>query len=81
LCVRQVRFAQLTWIVTALDLAFLVPWWIGGIEVHGGGFHAIQLLTMWGPLALMGALVWWTIRLRRHARAELARLASADATQ
>jgi hypothetical protein len=74
LCVRQVRFAQLTWIVTALDLAFLVPWWIGGIEVHGGGFHAIQLLTMWGPLALMGAFVWCTIRLRRRARAELARL-------
>ena len=55
LCVRQLRFAQLAWIVTALDFAFLVPWWIGGIKVHGGGFHAMQLLTMWGPLALMGA--------------------------
>ena len=68
-------------IVTALDLAFLIPWWIGGFKVHGGGFHAMQLLTMWGPLTLMGAFVWWTIRLRRRARAELARLANADATQ
>ena len=77
LCVRQVHFAQLAWIVTALDLAFLIPWWIGGIEVHGGGFHVVQLLTMWGPLALMGVFVWWTIRLRLRARAELARLAKA----
>jgi len=75
LCVRQVRFAQLAWIVTALDLGFLIPWWIGGVQVHGGGFHAMQLLTMWGPLALIGVFVWWTIRLRRRARAELARLA------
>ena len=78
LCVRQVRFAQLGWIVTALDLVFLIPWWIGGIKVHGGGFHAMQLLTMWGPLTLMGAFAWWTIRLRRRARAELARLMNAD---
>jgi hypothetical protein len=78
LCVRQVRFARLAWIVTTLDLAFLIPWWIGGIKVHGSGFHEAQLLTMWGPLALMGAFVWWTIRLRERARAELARLANAD---
>ena len=76
LCVRQARFAQLAWIVTALDLTFLVPWWIGGFKVHGGGFHAMQLFTMWGPLTLMGAFVWWTIRLRRRARAELGRLTS-----
>src|SRR5215831_11469121 len=76
LCVRQVRFSQLGWIVTALDLAFVVPWWIGGIKVHGGGFHVAQLLTMWGPLALMGAFVWWTIRFRRRAREELTRLAN-----
>src|SRR5262252_3398988 len=25
LCVRQVRFSQLAWIVSALDLAFLIP--------------------------------------------------------
>lgn len=75
LCVRQDRFARLAWIVTALDLAFLIPWWIGGISMHGAGFHLAQVLTVWGPLALMGAFVWWTIGLRRRARAELERLA------
>lgn len=74
LCIRQDRFARLAWIVTALDLVFLVPWWIGGISVHGAGFHLAQVLTVWGPLALMGGFVWWTIRLRRRAHAELAGL-------
>jgi len=77
LCVRQDRFARLAWIVTALDLAFLIPWWIGGLSVHGAGFHLAQVLTVWGPLALIGGFVWWTIRLRRRARAELERLADA----
>ena len=74
LCVRQDRFARLSWIVIALDLAFLVPWWIGGVTVHGAGFHLAQILTIWGPLALMAAFVGWTIVLRRRARAELRRL-------
>ena len=74
LCVRQDRFARLAWIVMALDLAFLIPWWIGGFAVHGGGFQLMQVLTTWGPLALMGGFVWWTIRLRSHARAELERI-------
>jgi len=78
LCVRQDRFARLAWIVTALDLAFLIPWWIGGLSVHGAGFHLAQVLTVWGPLALIGGFVWWTIRLRRRARAELERLADAS---
>jgi len=77
LCVRQVRFTQLAWIVTTLDLVFLVPWWRGGFAVHGAGFHPMQLVTMWGPLALMSAFAWWTMRLRRRARAELERLPDA----
>lgn len=76
LCLRQDRFARLSWVVIALDLAFLVPWWIGGIGVHGAGFHLAQILTIWGPLALMAAFVGWTIVLRRGARAELQRLDS-----
>jgi formate hydrogenlyase subunit 4 len=75
LCAGQERLARLGWLVTLLDLVFLIPWWIGGIAVHGAGFHPAQLLTMWMPLALMGTFVWWTIRARRRARAELARLA------
>jgi len=74
LCLRRERFAQLGWIVVALDLAFLVPWWVGGFAVHGGGFHIWQILTIWGPLAIMAGFVAWTIVLRRAARAELERI-------
>ncbi len=76
LCHRRERFAQLGWIVVGLDLAFLVPWWIGGFAVHGGGFHPWQILTIWGPLAIMAGFVAWTIALRRDARAELERMAN-----
>jgi hypothetical protein len=61
--------------VVALDLVFLVPWWIGGVRVHGSGFHVVQILTIWGPLGMMALFVTWTVRLRRRARAELAGLA------
>jgi hypothetical protein len=77
LCVRQISFARLGWIVVFLDLVFLIPWWIGGIAVHGAGLHAIQLLTVWTPLALMAGFVAWTIVLRRRASAELHALESA----
>ena len=79
LCIRRLRFGSLAMIVTALDLAFLVPWWIGGFRIHGAGFHVMQLLTLWGPLALMLAFVGWTVRLRRGARAELERLSLPNA--
>ena len=78
LCVRQLRFARLILLVTLLDLVFLVPWWIGGFRFHGAGFHTIQLLTMWGPLALMIVVGSWAIRLRRLAQAELAHLGDAN---
>jgi len=74
LCQRQIRFSQLGWAVVALELLFLVPWWIGGLAVHGGGFHAMQILTTWLPLASMAGFVGWTARLRRRAGDELARL-------
>jgi hypothetical protein len=75
LCIGQERLARFGWIVTILDLVFLIPWWIGGFAVHGAGFHPAQVLTMWMPLALMSGFAWWTIRLRRRARAELERWA------
>lgn len=71
LCVRQVQLGQLGWIVVVLDLAFLIPWWIGGFAVHGSGFHVEQILTIWTPLALMAGFVTWTIVIRRRAEAEL----------
>jgi hypothetical protein len=79
LCVRRRRFANLAMIVTALDLAFLIPWWIGGFRIHGAGFHAMQLLTLWCPLALMLVFVGWTLRLKRRAGAELSRLSLPNA--
>lgn len=71
LCLRQIRFANLALSVTALDLVFLVPWWIGGFKIHGAGFHVAQLLTLWGPLALMIAVAWWALIIRRNATREL----------
>ena len=75
LCQGQLRFTRLAWIVVALDLVFLIPWWIGGLKVHGAALNATQVGTIWGPLATMFLFVAWTFRLRRRASAELAALA------
>jgi hypothetical protein len=74
LCARRIRFVYLSWIVVALDIVFLVPWWIGGFAIHGAGFHWDQILTMWGPLALMVWFVVWASRVRARSVAELRRL-------
>jgi hypothetical protein len=77
-CVRAIGLARLGWIVVALDLVFLVPWWVGGLRVHGLGLS--QVLTVWAPLALMVAFVAWTLRVRSRARAELGRLKHVEET-
>src|SRR5258708_1364860 len=74
LCSRRIRFVYLAWTVVALDLVFLVPWWVGGFAIHGFGFHWDQILTIWGPLALMGWFVVWAGRMRARSVAELGRL-------
>ncbi len=74
LCSRRIRFVYLAWIVVALDIVFLVPWWIGGFAIHGFGFHWDQIATIWGPLALMGWFVVWAGRMRARSVAELGRL-------
>lgn len=71
---RRIRFARLAWIVVGLDFVFLVPWWIGGLRVHGHGFNVAQVATIWAPVALMIAFVFWTVRMRRRAMAELRNL-------
>ena len=81
LCARQIRVARLGWAVVALDLTFLIPWWIGGVAVHGSGFHLVQLLTIWTPLSIMLGFVGWTIALNRRARAELTGLATSDSEE
>jgi hypothetical protein len=74
LCRRRLRLARLVWVVAALDFVFLVPWWIGGFKVHGVGFHALQILTMWLPIAVIAALVAWAVRSYAAARVEEALL-------
>ena len=74
LCTRRIRFAYMGWIVVALDFVFLVPWWIGGVKVHGGGLSWMQVQSIWGPIATMIAFVAWTIKVRTGARMELDRL-------
>jgi hypothetical protein len=68
---RRIRFAWFLWIVTALDTAFLIPWWIGGFAVHGFGVHWMQIVTIWLPLAgIIGSAVW-AAGVRSRARSEL----------
>ena len=75
LCRRQIRFARLAWSVIALELVFLVPWWIGGIKVHGMGFSLLRIEALWAPLAAMTLCAAWTLRLHARARMEIQALA------
>ena len=75
LCRRQIRFARLAWSVIALELVFLVPWWIGGITVHGMGFSLLRIEALWAPLAAMTLCAAWTLRLHGRAHAEMQAMA------
>jgi hypothetical protein len=69
--VRRIRFARLVCILAALDLVFLLPWWIGGFKVHGYGFHLMQVGTLWAPLAIIIGSVVAASRMRATALPEL----------
>jgi hypothetical protein len=74
-CRRQLRAVRFAWLLAALELAFFVPWWIGGWRVHGS--HpglALALLAWWLPAAAILALFAVTLPLRRRLAAELERL-------
>ena len=69
---QQVRLAHFVWIVLALELVFLTPWWVIGSRVHHRTLtDPGSWLTVWLPIAGMLALFSWSWRLRRRARAEL----------
>jgi hypothetical protein len=69
---QQVRLAHFIWIVLALELVFLTPWWVIGNRVHHRTFTDVgSWLTVWVPIAGVLALFVWSWRLRRRARAEL----------
>jgi hypothetical protein len=70
---RQAQAATFIWIVIALDLVFLIPWWVAGSRVHArsltdpGTFE-----TVWLPLFAMMSLALWAARSRSRARHDLA---------
>jgi hypothetical protein len=81
LCRRRIRFARLGWIVLALELTFLVPWWVGGIKVHGFGLSWLRIQGFWGPLAAVTAFAIWTFVVYGRARRELRGLETAERSE
>lgn len=75
-CARRLRFARLGLMVAVLDLVFLIPWWIGGVKIHGMGFTYAQLMTTWIPLVIIAGFAAWTRRVRSRAVAELSALST-----
>jgi hypothetical protein len=74
-CRRQLRAVRFAWLLAALGLGFLVPWWIGGYRVHGlRPGSALTVLAGWLPAAAILGLFAGTLYLRRRLRAELEQL-------
>lgn len=74
-CRTQLRAVRFTWILIALELVFLVPWWAGGLHAHAGALHSpLVILLGWLPMALIAGLFAWSLRLWRRLSAELGRL-------
>jgi cytochrome c-type biogenesis protein CcmH/NrfF len=74
-CRRQLQAVRFAWLLAALELAFLVPWWIGGYRVHGlRPGSALTWLAWWIPAAAILGLFAGTLYLRRRVRAELEQL-------
>lgn len=72
------RLAEFVIVVLALDLVFLVPWWVIGTRVHARRITSAGAIgTMWLPLLVMALVLLWAVRTRRHAARELARLTDA----
>jgi hypothetical protein len=70
---RQVRAAVFIWVVIALDLVFLIPWWVTGSRVHARRLTDLGALeTIWLPLSAMVLLVLWAARSRSRAQKDLA---------
>jgi hypothetical protein len=74
-CRRQLQAVRFAWLLAALELAFLVPWWIGGYRVHGlRPGAALTVLACWLPAAAILGLFAGTLFVRRRVRAELEQL-------
>jgi hypothetical protein len=69
---RQARLAQFVWLILALDLAFLIPWWVIGSRVHSRRLSDLgSIETMWIPLLGMALLTAWAARSRARAMRDL----------
>jgi hypothetical protein len=72
---RRIQLALFIWFALALELVFLIPWWIIGSRVHSRRITNIgSLLTMWIPIVGFVALLAWALRLGLRARREVGEL-------
>jgi hypothetical protein len=71
-CRRQLRAVRLAWLLAALELVFLVPWWIDGYRVHGlDAGSALTWFAWWLPAAAILGLLAGTLGVWRRVRVEL----------
>jgi hypothetical protein len=74
-CRAQLGAVRFTWILIALELAFLVPWWAGGLHAHAGALYSpLVILLGWLPMSLIAGLLAWSLLLWRRLTSELGRL-------
>jgi hypothetical protein len=74
-CRTQLRAVRFTWILIALELVFMVPWWAGGVHAHAGALYSPLVIFLgWLPMALIAGLFAWSVWLWRRLSSELGRL-------
>jgi len=74
-CRRQLHAVRFTWILIALELVFLLPWWAGGLHAHVHTLHSpLVILLGWLPMSLIAGLFAWSLRLWYRLTSELGRL-------
>lgn len=67
----ELQTLQFVWVALALELAFLVPWWLEGIPKHfGSPSSTSRLLGFWAPVGVVAGFTLWTIHYWRRLRAE-----------
>ena len=74
------RLIRFIWAIVGLELAFLVPWWAGGVRVHFGGFATVTaVFAWWLPMAGLAGFTAWSVRRYRILRQEWRELGRFDA--
>ena len=58
----ELQVLHFVWIVVAMELAFLIPWWAAGIPIHFGGFMTTAALGAWWlPLTGIAVFAAWSV--------------------